>query len=80
MSLNCHLWYSVYVATETSIGSNEPLDPCSPQGYKDNSINENVTPSSLIEKNKQPILHASGNFSECRSASLTLLQKGKGEF
>ncbi|KAK1413751.1 hypothetical protein QVD17_35531 [Tagetes erecta] len=64
---------------ETSLGSDEPLDPCSPKGYKHSLIKENVTPSSLGEKNKQPILHASGNFSECRSASLTLLQKGKKE-
>lgn len=28
----------------------------------------------------RPFAHAVGNFSECRSASLTLLQKGKGLF
>ncbi|KAK9074594.1 hypothetical protein SSX86_007192 [Deinandra increscens subsp. villosa] len=68
---------SVYVATET-LGSKEPLDPCSPKGYKHNSIIENAIPSSLVENNVQSsVLQASGNFSECRSASLTLLQKGK---
>ncbi|KAI3744506.1 hypothetical protein L1987_57589 [Smallanthus sonchifolius] len=63
-----------------SFGSKVLLDPCSPKGYKHNLIKGNITPSSLIEKNEQSsILHASGNFSECRSASLTLLQKGKEE-
>ncbi|KAD7116500.1 hypothetical protein E3N88_03768 [Mikania micrantha] len=63
-----------------TFGSKQPLDPCSPRGYKHNLVIENGTPSSLAEKNKQiSILHATGNFSECRSASLTLLQKGKGD-
>ncbi|KAI3796051.1 hypothetical protein L1987_38713 [Smallanthus sonchifolius] len=63
-----------------SFGSKVLLYPCSPKGYKHNLIKENVTPSSLIQKDEQsPIQHASGNFSECRSASLTLLQKGKEE-
>ncbi|KAL8230037.1 hypothetical protein R6Q57_014937 [Mikania cordata] len=61
-----------------TFGSKQPLDPCSPRGYKHNLVIENGTPSSLAEKNKQiSILQATGNFSECRSASLTLLQKGK---
>ncbi|KAI3720232.1 hypothetical protein L6452_21145 [Arctium lappa] len=54
------------------------LDPCSPKGYKHNAMNGNLTPNSFVEMNEQSsVLHASGNFSECRSASLTLLQKGK---
>ncbi|XP_076885339.1 putative apyrase 6 [Bidens hawaiensis] len=59
------------VSNQETFGSNEPMDPCSPKGYEHNLI---------IEKPEQPsILRASGNFSECRSASLTLLQKGKDE-
>ncbi|KAJ0868251.1 putative apyrase [Helianthus annuus] len=68
------------VPNPESFGSKVVLDPCSPKGYKHNVITGNITPSSLIEKNEPlSILHASGNFSECRSASLTLLQKGKEE-
>ncbi|KAK1425786.1 hypothetical protein QVD17_21145 [Tagetes erecta] len=63
-----------------SFGSKVILDPCSPKGYKHNLQTGNITPSSLVKENDQlSILHASGNFSECRSASLTLLQKGKEE-
>ncbi|KAK9050998.1 hypothetical protein SSX86_027623 [Deinandra increscens subsp. villosa] len=68
---------AVYISSE-SFGSKVLQDPCSPKGYKHNLITGNLTPSSLAEKNKQlSILHSSGNFSECRSASLSLLQKGK---
>lgn len=63
-----------------TLGTKELVDPCSPKGYKHNLMIGNITPSSLVETNDQlSILHASGNFSECRSASLTLLQKGKEE-
>nr|XP_043623415.1 probable apyrase 6 [Erigeron canadensis] len=61
-----------------SVGIKEPVDPCSPKGYKHNLMLRNLTPSSLAQtKGQSSILLASGNFSECRSASLTLLQKGK---
>ncbi|KAI7737421.1 hypothetical protein M8C21_001612 [Ambrosia artemisiifolia] len=67
------------VSNVESLGSKEPMDPCSPKGYKHNSIIENFSLSSLVEKKEQlSTLRATGNFSECRSASLTLLQKGKG--
>ncbi|XP_024988640.1 probable apyrase 6 isoform X2 [Cynara cardunculus var. scolymus] len=61
-----------------SFGNKEPVDPCSPKGYKHNAMIGNYTPGSFVEMNEQSsVLHSSGNFSECRSASLTLLQKGK---
>lgn len=42
------------------------IDPCTPKGY------------SLDGKNEySSAIHAQGNFSECRAAALTLLQKGK---
>ncbi|CAH1417117.1 unnamed protein product [Lactuca virosa] len=55
------------------------VDPCSPEGYKNNVIiGNNMTPSSLLQTNHQSsILHSTGNFTECRSASYKLLQKGK---
>lgn len=62
-----------------SFGNKEPVDPCSPKGYKHNVlIGSNMTPSSLVQTNDQSsILHSTGNFTECRSASYNLLQKGK---
>ncbi|XP_076947271.1 putative apyrase 6 [Bidens hawaiensis] len=58
-------------SNQETFGGNEPMDPCWPKGYEHNLI---------IEKTEQSsVLRASGNFSECRSASLTLLQKGKDE-
>nr|GFA30687.1 probable apyrase 6 [Tanacetum cinerariifolium] len=63
-----------------SFGSKEPVDPCSPKGYKHSLTIGNITPISFVKTNEQlSIPQASGNFSECRSASLTLLQKGKDE-
>ncbi|PWA78369.1 GDA1/CD39 nucleoside phosphatase family protein [Artemisia annua] len=63
-----------------SFGSKGPVDPCSPKGYKHSLMIGNITPISFVKTNEQlSIPQASGNFSECRSASLTLLQKGKDE-
>lgn len=60
------------------IQSRKSMDPCTPRGFKYNLMLEKLSPSSLIETNKYlSYLHPSGNFSECRSASLMLLQKGK---
>ncbi|CAN0923654.1 Probable apyrase 6 [Linum grandiflorum] len=54
------------------------LDPCTPAGYSNVMAAESSSSGSLTEKwdllsNLQP----KGNFSKCRSAALTLLQKGK---
>lgn len=55
------------------------MDPCTPRGYTHDYINSDELSTSLTEKNKYlSKLHPSGNFSECKSASLTLLQKGNG--
>ncbi|XP_009616750.1 putative apyrase 6 [Nicotiana tabacum] len=54
------------------------MDPCSPRGYTHNLRSLKLSPSSLADKNRfLSALYPSGNFSECRSASLSLLQKGK---
>ncbi|XP_060215330.1 probable apyrase 6 isoform X1 [Lycium barbarum] len=51
------------------------MDPCSPRGYTHNIRSLKLSPSSFADKNAG--LYPSGNFSECRSASLSLLQKGR---
>lgn len=67
------------MATE-SIQRGNRLDPCTPKGYIHDMELEKLSPSSLTEKKTYlSDLHPSGNFSECRSASLTLLQKGREE-
>ncbi|GAU46521.1 hypothetical protein TSUD_402510 [Trifolium subterraneum] len=54
------------------------IDPCTPAGYSYNVDSWKSSPSSHSEKSQyQPTVQTRGNFSECRSAALTLLQKGK---
>ncbi|XVE91496.1 hypothetical protein REPUB_Repub01dG0015100 [Reevesia pubescens] len=51
-------------------------DPCTPKGYLPQS--SKLSLGSMAEKSKYiSELQARGNFSECRSAALMLLQKGK---
>ncbi|KAL9421236.1 hypothetical protein AB3S75_038741 [Citrus x aurantiifolia] len=50
------------------------IDPCSPKGYLHRVES---SPGSLAAKIDLSTLQAGGNFSECRSAALTLLQNGK---
>ncbi|KAJ1268583.1 hypothetical protein BS78_07G146500 [Paspalum vaginatum] len=53
-------------------------DPCTPRGYSRIAGSVKL-PVSVLEPKVEyrPFAHAVGNFSECRSAALTLLQKGK---
>ncbi|KAJ4974401.1 hypothetical protein NE237_007575 [Protea cynaroides] len=54
------------------------VDPCTPRGYSHGMESWNLSPGALDTKKKYlPILNARGNFSECRSAALTVLQNGK---
>ncbi|KAL5759522.1 hypothetical protein ACOSQ2_018360 [Xanthoceras sorbifolium] len=54
------------------------IDPRSPKGYLHEIELSKQSTGSLAEKSKYlSTLQARGNFSECRSAALTLLQKGK---
>ncbi|KAK9277010.1 hypothetical protein L1049_006549 [Liquidambar formosana] len=55
------------------------IDPCTPKGYSHNMKSWNFSPDSLAEKKYSSTLHPRGSFSECRSAALMLLQKGKEE-
>ncbi|KAL2484637.1 putative apyrase 6 [Abeliophyllum distichum] len=57
-----------------SLQQGKPMDPCTPRGYSHDKETWKLSPNSVVEKNR---LVPSGNFSECRSASLKLLQKGK---
>ena len=56
------------------------LDPCTPSGYSHSMKPGTLSPGSTAERSKYPsALQPRGNFSECRSAALMLLQKGKGK-
>ncbi|XP_051187920.1 probable apyrase 6 isoform X1 [Lolium perenne] len=55
-------------------------DPCTPRGFS-RMGGEVKLPASILESKAEynPFAHAVGNFSECRSAVRTLLQKGQEE-
>ncbi|KAF3431464.1 hypothetical protein FNV43_RR26195 [Rhamnella rubrinervis] len=53
------------------------IDPCTPKGYS-HSAGLKLSPASFGEKNTLfSTLRPKGNFSECRSAALMMLQNGK---
>jgi apyrase len=55
------------------------VDPCTPKGYSHNAELGKLSPGSLEQQNRYLAdLQSKGNFSECRSAALMMLQKGKG--
>ncbi|XP_052200135.1 probable apyrase 6 [Diospyros lotus] len=67
-------------STIKSLKMEKSLDPCTPSGYShDSKLWTSSTGSiSMAEKSGYlSTLQPSGNFSQCRSAVLTLLQKGK---
>ncbi|XP_038890148.1 probable apyrase 6 [Benincasa hispida] len=54
------------------------VDPCTPNGYSHTSESEALSPGFMVERNWYlSTFHSKGNFSECRSVALLLLQKGK---
>ncbi|BFG16680.1 hypothetical protein CerSpe_029540 [Prunus speciosa] len=54
------------------------MDPCTPKGYSYKMQSSKLSPSSSVEKNRHlSTLQSRGNFSECRSAAIMMLQKGK---
>ncbi|XP_022972832.1 probable apyrase 6 isoform X2 [Cucurbita maxima] len=56
------------------------VDPCTPTGFSHTSESEAPSPSVMVvERNRYNMssFHSKGNFSECRSVALMLLQKGK---
>ncbi|KAL3631168.1 hypothetical protein CASFOL_024152 [Castilleja foliolosa] len=62
------------LATEP-LQSEKPIDPCTPRGYAHNGEASKLSPTLFEKNNYLSTLLPSGNFSECRSASLKLLQK-----
>ncbi|PON67052.1 Nucleoside phosphatase [Trema orientale] len=61
-----------------SFREGSPIDPCTPTGYSYVAESLKLSPGLLDEKNRySSTLQSKGNFSECRSAALMLLQKGK---
>ncbi|KAH6798496.1 GDA1/CD39 nucleoside phosphatase family protein [Perilla frutescens var. frutescens] len=65
------------LATE-SLHREKRMDPCTPRGYDLEKEDGKLSPTTLIEKKRYiSTLFPNGNFSECRSASLKLLQKGQ---
>ncbi|XP_058083558.1 probable apyrase 6 isoform X2 [Magnolia sinica] len=55
------------------------IDPCTPRGYSHDMESLNLPGDSSARSERLPSMNARGNFSECRSAALKLLQKGKDE-
>ncbi|GAV75596.1 GDA1_CD39 domain-containing protein [Cephalotus follicularis] len=53
------------------------IDPCAPNGYLHDMEWRNLSPGSLSDNKHVNAFQSKGNFSECRSAALSLLQKGK---
>lgn len=52
------------------------IDPCSPKGYS--HAEANFSSGNLnLKVEKVPVAHADGNFSECRSAAVMMLQEEK---
>ncbi|XP_074309723.1 putative apyrase 6 [Silene latifolia] len=69
------------VSTGSKLSMESPIkeltiDPCTPKGYAQNVNSIGLAPSSLAQKYSSEF-HATGNFSECKAAALTLLQRGK---
>lgn len=60
-----------------SLHREKPMDPCTPRGYAPEKEALKVSPSLIEKKNYLSTFFPSGNFSECRSASLKLLQRGQ---
>ncbi|KAL9226218.1 hypothetical protein vseg_002054 [Gypsophila vaccaria] len=50
------------------------IDPCTPKGYAQNM---NTFSANSLAQKYSSTFHATGNFSECKAAALTLLQRGE---
>lgn len=68
---------AVYRSAFDSLKKGMLLDPCTPKGYFHAIESWELSPDSAEKNRFLTSIHSRGNFSECRSAVLTLLQKGK---
>ncbi|KAI4328443.1 hypothetical protein L6164_020798 [Bauhinia variegata] len=69
--------YLVSTAVQ-SLQKGLPTDPCTPKGYSHNVKSWKLSYGSPSERSHHPsTIQTRGNFAECRSAALMLLQKGK---
>lgn len=66
-----------YQSASESLKKGIFIDPCTPKGYSHDTESWKSSPGSTEKNNVLSSLHSRGNFSECRSAALMLLQKGK---
>ncbi|KAK7274835.1 hypothetical protein RIF29_15934 [Crotalaria pallida] len=72
-------WREALISGEFNLASQSPqaglhIDPCTPTGYSHAVESWKFSPSSQSDKST---VQTRGNFSECRSAALMLLRKGK---
>ena len=76
-------WREALISGDSNLASQyiqkgKHIDPCTPAGYSYNVNSWKSSPSSHNERSQyQSTVQTRGNFSECRSAALMLLQKGK---
>lgn len=69
----------LFVLAARTLQNGLSVDPCTPNGYSHISESEALSPGYMVERNRYlSTFHSKGNFSECRSVALMLLQKGKG--
>ncbi|KAG1366456.1 putative apyrase 6 [Cocos nucifera] len=76
-----HELLSSRVLKSSAESGQEPIyrDPCTPRGYSHSVESLKLSTGVFNSRTEyRPVADATGNFSECRSASLELLQKEKG--
>ncbi|XP_010527907.1 PREDICTED: probable apyrase 6 isoform X1 [Tarenaya hassleriana] len=75
------LWGSLVSAEQNSAAESVQkrifMDPCIPKGYDLDTNSPKLLSGFLAGKNTFTAVQAGGNFSECRSAALAILQDGK---
>eukprot|EP00257_Ricinus_communis_P018158 XP_015576788.1 probable apyrase 6 [Ricinus communis] len=67
----------VDLSASKSLEKGKFIDPCTPKGYLNTLQSGDLSPGSVEKGKLLSSLHSGGNFSKCRSAALTLIQKGK---
>lgn len=65
-----------FAAIESDV--TEYKDPCTPKGYSDGVRLSKIGGVLSSQEKYHPVAHANGNFSECRTSALMLIQNKKG--